>query len=193
LLERVGRKGLSTPLIYAGGLRSAQDAVDVVAAAADRVSFDALLHDDLYAVAKAGERLGNQAIVGALPLRLGADGEVLWLNYRTGVEAPLSDTVVQAMQSGMVSETLVIDWRSEGAPESFTEALADSLPGDFPLILFGGVSTAAQMERLLRRPRIVACGIGNFLAYREHAVQELKAQAAAMPLRPASYHRTVHA
>jgi len=193
LLDRVGKKGLSTPLIYAGGLRSAQDAVDVVAAAADRVSFDALLRDDPDAVAQAGARLGNQAIVGALPLSVNADGGVRWLNYRTGAEEPLSSAVVEAMQSGVVSEALIVDWRHEGSPESFDDALAEALPGDFPLILFGGISTAGQMERLLRRPRVVACGVGNFLAYQEHAVQALKAQAAAMPLRSAVYQRTVHA
>src|SRR5690349_12519530 len=41
LLDRIGRRGLSTPMIYAGGVRHDQDAVDVVNAAADRVAVDA--------------------------------------------------------------------------------------------------------------------------------------------------------
>jgi len=192
LLDRVGRKGLSTPLIYGGGVRSVQDAVDVVAAAADRVSFDALLRGGLDQVARAGARLGNQAIVGALPLGLEEGGSLHWLDYRTNAREPLSDAVVDALEAGLISEAFIVDWRNEGSPESFDEALADSLPGDFPLILFGGISTATQMERLLRRPRVVACGVGNFLSYQEHAVQAMKAQATAMPLRPAAYQRPAH-
>jgi len=192
LLEKVGKRGLSTPLIYAGGIRSAQDAVDVVQAAADRVSVDALLHDDLDEVARAGALLGNQAIVGALPVSLGADGRLSWLDYRSRTEQPLSDQLVAALEDGIVSEAIVIDWRHEGSPDAFDESLMDAAPGAFPLIAFGGISTAAQMENLYRRPRVVACGVGNFLSYQEHAVQTLKSQAAAMPLRPPLYHRSVH-
>lgn len=192
LLDKVGKRGLSTPLIYAGGIRSAQDAVDVVQAAADRVSVDALLRDNLDEVAKAGAFLGNQAIVGALPLSRGPDGQIRWLDYRSRTEQPLSGEIVSALENGIISEAVVIDWRHEGVPCAFDESLVEALPGDFPVIAFGGISTAAQMESLFRRPRVVACGVGNFLSYQEHAVQTLKSRAAAMPLRPAVYHRGVH-
>jgi hypothetical protein len=34
---------------------------------------------------------------------------------------------------------------------------------------------------------VVAAGVGNFLAWREHAVQRLKEQLRDLPLRPARY------
>jgi imidazole glycerol-phosphate synthase subunit HisF len=193
LLDRVGKRGLSTPLIYAGGIRSAQDAVDVVQAAADRVAVDALLHDDLDQVARAGARLGNQAIIGALPLSRDAEGGLSWLDHRSRTERPLSAPLMQALTGGLISEALVIDWRHEGAANAFDETLLDLLPGDFSLIAFGGISTPDQVESVLRRPRVVACGVGNFLSYREHAVQALKARTTALPLRPAHYQRDTHA
>lgn len=192
LLDKVGKKGLSTPLIYAGGIRTAQDAVDVVHAAADRICVDSLLHDDLDAVARAGALLGNQAIVGALPLAITEEGDLQWLDYRTRSGAALPEPLVAAFDDGVISEALVIDWKNEGSPQTFDPALLDRLPGEFPVIAFGGISESSQIDHLLRRQRIVACGVGNFLTYREHAVQTLKSGASAMPLRNASYQRGAH-
>jgi cyclase len=50
LLERLGKLGIATPLIYAGGIRHVEDARLVIQTAADRVCVDALLHDDVAAV-----------------------------------------------------------------------------------------------------------------------------------------------
>lgn len=182
LLEVISRCGLSTPLIYAGGIRHAQDAVDVVQAAADRVVVDALLHDNLNEVAKAGARLGNQAIIGSVPM-----SDEGWLDYRTGRSDPPSARLLELLQLGVISEALLIDWKHEGVPNSFDLRLLDMLEGDFPLIAFGGVSSSRQLGVMLAHPRLVAVGVGNFLNYREHAIQSLKEAILHQPLRPATY------
>ena len=58
LLERVSRQGLSTPLIYAGGVRNAADGIAAVKAGADRICLDALLQDRPAAALAVGEPLG---------------------------------------------------------------------------------------------------------------------------------------
>lgn len=185
LLDRIGARGLSTPVIYAGGIRHAQDAVDAVQAAADRVAVDALLRHDLDAVAQAGARLGNQALIGAVPLTAGG-----WLDYQSGLASAALPAVLQALAGGILSEALVIDAVHEGYPSAFDETILDALDGAFPLIAFGGISTAIQMRSILDRPRVVAVAVGNFLTYREHAVQALKAALHGAPLRPANFHMT---
>src|SRR6266700_5571715 len=67
LLDRVAAGGLSTPLIYSGGIRSVEDAVAAVRAGADRVCVDALLHDGIAVASRLGGPLGAQAIIAALP------------------------------------------------------------------------------------------------------------------------------
>lgn len=191
LLDRIGKRGLSTPLIYGGGIRHAQDAVDCVNAAADRVTLDALIRSNLDEVAKAGAQLGNQAIIGALPLSV-ESGALRWRDHRDGSEAPLGPEVIEALRGGILSEALVIDWRHEGTPGAFDAALLDVMPEGFPLIAFGGISSADQIRDLLARPRVVAAGIGNFLSYREHAIQALKAGLAGMPIRPADYQQSTY-
>jgi len=192
LLDRIGRRGLSTPLIYAGGIRNAADAVAAVAAAADRVAVDAMLRDDPGEVAKAGEQLGNQAMIGSLPLSIEA-GEPRWLDYRTGLSEPLDPRLLDLLVDGVLSEALVIDWKHEGQPGSFDSALIAALPDSVPVIAFGGISSSAQIEHELKSPRVVAVAVGNFLSYREHAIQALKMELFGVPLRPAAYHRTLYA
>ena len=68
LLESIGKLGLSTPLIYGGGIRNVADGVKVIQYGADRLVVDALLHDDLQEVQFLSERLGAQAVIASLPL-----------------------------------------------------------------------------------------------------------------------------
>jgi imidazole glycerol-phosphate synthase subunit HisF len=187
LLERIGKAGLSTPLIYAGGIATPEQATAVVQAAADRVVVDALLHDDLGAVQRVSAHLGAQAVIAALPLSK-EGGALRWLDHRSGERKPLPDALLAMLRDGVISETLVVDWRHEGQPGGFDDTLVNDFPvPDVPLIAFGGLSEPVQWRSLLRTPRVVAVGIGNFLAYREHAVQHVKQQLGGITLRPPVY------
>ncbi len=185
LLERVGKKGLATPLIYAGGIRTAADAVAAVKSGADRVCVDALLHDAPETLAALSAPLGAQAIIAALPLSW-RDGKLLWLDHRSGREQPFAGAVLDILRSGVVSEALVIDWRHEGEPGAFDMRLVSEFPSsDMPLIAFGGLSEPEQLRAALESPRTGAVAVGNFLNYREHAIRHYKSHLAGLPVRPA--------
>jgi len=192
LLDRIGRLGLSTPLIYAGGIRHAQDAAQVVQRAADRVAVDALLRDNLPQVRAISERLGAQAVLAALPLALGRGASpaapLAWLDHRTGVAIPLPAAVPALLRKGVVSEALLIDWQHEGTPGAFSMPLAQAFSQlELPFIAFGGLSEPAQLRQLLSQPHCVAVAMGNFLSWREHAVQAAKCELQGVPVRPPSW------
>jgi len=190
LLERVARKGLSTPLIYAGGIASVDDGVAVIKAGADRICLDALLHDTPASARLLAERLGAQALIAALPLSVEAKG-LRWLDYRNGQQQPLSDAVTALLREGVLSEALVIDWRNEGTPGAFDARLLDQFPvADVPLLAFGGLSEPGQLRDTLQRERVVAAAVGNFLSYREHAVRLYKQELGGLPLRAPAVERT---
>lgn len=189
LLERIGKSGLSTPLIYAGGIRHADDAREAVQKAADRVAIDALLHDRPTEARAIAEQLGAQAVIATLPVSI-EDGVLHRLDYRTGRSAPLDAALKAVLASGMISETLVVDWRNEGNPGAFDLALLEhGAEIGMPLIVFGGLSETGSLSQALASPQVVAAGIGNFLSYREHAVQRYKQALATLPLRPADFQR----
>lgn len=184
LLERLGKLGLSTPMIYAGGLATAEDATRAVKLAADRVAFDAAVRRAPQEIDKAGQALGAQAVVVTLPLSH-RDGALRWLDHTNGEETPLGG-IADDLAKLAISEALVIDWRGEGTRGAFDAALLDA-PLGLPLIAFGGISEGAQVKDILGHDLVVAVAIGNFLSYREHAIQHYRRESAAVSLRPAQY------
>lgn len=192
LLDRVARLGIATPLIYAGGVRDADDARAAVNIGADRICVDAMLRDNFAEVAKTGYQLGAQAVIAALPVTATRDG-ALWHDYRIGTDEPLAANVAEILNQGQVSEALLIDHAHEGVKGGFDPAILDiAFAPDVPVIAFGGISETQAMTDLLRRPRIAAVAVGNFLSYREHAVQAYKGALYDVPIRGPHYQRAVH-
>lgn len=186
LLERVSRRGLSTPLIYAGGIHDTLHAVDAVKSGADRICVDALLHDAPQTIEKLSRALGAQALIASLPLSCGAQG-MMWLDHRSGRERPLDGDVLTLLRSGSVSEALVIDWQHEGTRSGFDFRLLERFPvATMPLIAFGGLSEPCQIREVLQSERVVAAAVGNFLNYREHAIHHYKAHLGGLPVRPST-------
>ena len=190
LLERLGALGLETPLIYAGGIRSVSDGVKLIQLGADRIVVDALLHEDFSSVSGLSEQLGAQALIASLPLSWQESG-LEWLDYRFDTSTSISDEVLGLMQSGVISEILITDWQHEGSPGGFDQKLVEEFPlTDVPIIAFGGLSEEKQMRALFQKSSVAAVAVGNFLSYREHAIQSLKEALTGMPLRLASYEST---
>jgi cyclase len=190
LLERLGELGLKTPLIYAGGIRSVSDGIKLVQSGADRIVVDSLLHDDLLAIKSLSERLGAQALIASLPLSWHGKS-LAWFDYRSKTSTPISDEVLGLIQSGVISEVLILDWEHEGMPGGFQQKLFEEFPlKDASIIAFGGLSKPEQMRALLKSTGVAAVAIGNFLSYREHAIQEYKKALTSMPIRLATYEST---
>lgn len=187
LLKKLARLALGTPLIYGGGIRTAEEGVKVIQSGADRITVDALLHDDLSEVIGLGNRLGAQAVIASMPMRMGLNGPE-WFNYRSKAPAPIGEALAKVIEQGVVSEVLLTDYQHEGRPIGFDSALIDLFPyKKVPLIAFGGISTAEQMKGLLAMPNLAAVSVGNFLSYREHAIQQFKEALASAALRPPTY------
>lgn len=187
LLEKLGKLGLETPLIYAGGIRSVEDGLSLIQLGADRIAVDALLHDNPIEVENLSEKLGAQALIASLPLSWNGNG-LSWLDYRSKTSMPISDSVLSLINTGVVSEVLITDWKNEGILGGFEKKLVEGFPlKTAALIAFGGISDSEKMEGLLQLPEVAAVAVGNFLSYREHAIQAYKEVLTGMQLRPACY------
>lgn len=186
LIKRIAELGLGTPLGYGGGVSSVADAVSVVQAGVERICVDSLLHDDPEAVHRIADEVGAQAVIAALPLSVTPDG-VRWYDHRRRTESPLSEAVARLLREEVVSEALVVDWRNEGRFGGFDVRVLEWIEQQAPslqLLAYGGISDADQVAALLERDSVMGVCVGNFLNYREHAVQRLKRDAASSILRP---------
>lgn len=186
LLKKVSDLGITTPLIYSGGIRDRDDALKVVSFGSDRVMIDALIKDSPAKVEEMARVLGVQAVIANLPIRNSPEG-LLLLDYRNGQEMPLAE-MAKLLPLEWISELMLTDWRHEGQFEAFSMQLLAA--GDLlqkPLICFGGISTTYQIRSLLANDPVVAIGVGNFLNYREHAIQDLKKDLVGAAIRPPHY------
>jgi cyclase len=144
--------------------------------------------------AQAGSRIRSPPVscasVGALPLSWCGNGIELF-DYRSKTSAPISDEVLGLIKSGVISEVLISDWVHEGIPGGFEQKLVEGFPlKNTSIIAFGGLSEPEQMRALLQYPEVSAVAIGNFLSYREHAIQAYKEALTSLPLRLSSYEST---
>ena len=188
LIEKIANRGLSTPLVYAGGISSEVEAVSVIRAGADRICLDALLHSNHDEVRNIAYRLGGQAVIASLPLVTADDGAKQWYNYQTKKITAVDESLLSLFKDGAVSEAVLIDCENEGQPNAFDFGLLSMFADqNIPLILFGGLSEPEQLEKALLMPRVSAVAVGNFLNYCEHSVQKLKTKLVAAPIRPAFY------
>jgi cyclase len=187
VLRRIAARGVGTPLVYGGGINSDAQAAAVIAQGADRILVDASFYEQPTIIRHIASKLGAQAVIASVPISAKLEGPVLW-DYRRHQNISWPVECSHLLADGVVSEVLVIDKDHEGIPASFDASLlsAPFLSG-CSLIPFGGISEAEQIQTLLSQPSVSAVAIGNFLSYREHAVQSLKKAAKVLPTRPPYY------
>ncbi len=187
LLKRVGSLGLSTPLIYGGGIRDVEDAVKVVSFGADRISVDCMLWSASHELKRISLELGTQAIIANMPVRVSRGG-LVWWNYRSNQEVLLTEDIFDRLSLQWVSEVILTDWSNEGSAGGFDIHIPGHFPSmDKPLIVFGGLSEPAQYRSMLSHSNVVGVAVGNFLSHKEHAIQHIKQHLSGIPIRSAQY------
>jgi cyclase len=196
LIKEVSQCHLSTPIAYAGGIRSAEDAIAVVRAGAERVCVESLLKTNPDELRKIADVLGSQAIIISLSLTEIA-GETnksfAWYNYQTKTIQEVDEKITKLLSENIISEILLIDKDHEGTTLGFNFELLSNIQKSFsdintPYILFGGFNTYSQIEKALKEPKVSAVAIGNYLSYQEHKIQQFKEQLVSTAIRPPIYH-----
>ena len=173
LISRIASMGMTTPLAYAGGIRNCEDAVSVIRSGAERVVVDSLLIKNLKEAIRISEILGSQAVIGSLPLAL-KNRELLHFNYIDRTYDNINKKILEAFESGKISELMIIDHMNDGVENGFQEKLLDHFKNNSNLIVFGGISSNNQVKKLMKKDSVVGVAIGNFLNYREHSVNLFK-------------------
>ena len=174
LIEKISDLPIATPLIYGGGVSSINEGIQVIKLGADRLALNSMLLESPSDVKLLSERLGVQAMVGVLPVRVQED-HLEYYDYRQGrLHLGWLETNVAALEI-CLSEVMLVDYFNEGYPGKFDFAIlqkSDLFKG--PLLLFGGLSETWQIQDVLSSPSVAGFAIGNFLNYQESAVEFYK-------------------
>lgn len=188
LLANIAKLGISTPLIYAGGIRNSDDAVEVIKHGADRILIENILKNNISSIREISLSLGSQAVIASVPLHL-ENGKIMRYDYSTNKSKILSKNFINLIfDKSIISEILLIDKKGEGSSDAFDIKLIDALPkNETSIIAFGGIHKKDLIHVILNRDNVSAIGVGNFLNYKEHSIQIIKSNMDLKIIRNAEY------
>ncbi len=174
LIKKIASIPLSTPMVYAGGIKNKDDASNVIEAGAERIVIDSQLHNISNSLKQISEYIGAQALIICLPCVL-EDSKLKIFNYLKKESIEFSDRIMQILTSNFASEILLIDKSNEGNRGSFDSKIIEMFPKvESEFILFGGLDDSELSKSLISKKNVSALAIGNSLNYFEHSVQNFK-------------------
>ena len=168
ILEQIRLSAVRTPVAFGGGIRSARHAVAAVEQGCDRVIVETLIWQAPQEIDRIAEAIGQQAVIGAVPLVYGSDGMTVAPVHSAGNEA--WGDYLKRVKDLAISELIIIDREHEGAAGN--SKLGEQMPVIetlHKLIWFGGLSVS-QAAALLERPDTVGVAFGNPFLINELAV-----------------------
>lgn len=184
VIENIVNLSLKTPLIYGGGIRDLGDVKSIIKNGVERVVIDTLLHSSLYEVKKISDYFGKQSLIGSFPI-IKIKNKLSLFDYRTNI---LKDLNIKLYEE-IISEALIIDVVNEGNSNSFDTSILNHFQNQkTPLIYFGGLNNINKIKFILSNKNTNGVGLGNFLNYKENAVQKFKDKLKSL-LRPPYYDR----
>ena len=176
LLNTISRIGVSSPIVYGGGIRSVEHSIQTINKGADRVLLDNILFEDPNMVCKIAENLGTQAIIASLPLSI-KDNIILHYNYLTKSSEELNHDIISLFDDQLISEVLIADWQNEGSINKFNiEILHEFNLNNAKILAFGGLGSPCVGKKVINLDNVVGIAIGNPFSYKEHALQQYRKQ-----------------
>lgn len=176
LIEKIGDLGISTPIVYGGGIRDEHDAISSIQKGADRILINNILSERPESVRKIANCLGSQAIIASLPLSR-INGVLKHYNYVTRKTGDITNEITRLLDDKLISELMVSDWVNEGSFDGFDIDLlkAKELLGS-KLIAFGGLGDPLVGRNVIALSNVSAVAVGNTFTYKEHAIQSYSKQ-----------------
>ena len=176
------------PITVGGGIRSLEDASDLLRAGADKVAVNTAAIKDPSLIDRIARRLGSQCFVLSVEAKQVATGE--WEAYiengreRTGLN--VIDWVREAVTRG-AGEVLLTSVDREGTRRGFDIELTRAVAADVqvPVIASGGMGSVEDLVSVVQDGHADAVAIADVLHYQRLTLRSIKdgAQAAGLKVR----------
>jgi cyclase len=174
LLEKISSSNISTPVIYAGGIRNVQDAINVINSGADRIVIDSIIQEkNIDLINEISNKIGSQALILSIPIII-KYGHLYRYDYISNHAIPF-DNIIKTLDALNFSEVLIIDKLNDGGDEFNLKIL--SLAHNYfncNLMVFGGISNYKTINELTKFDKVSSIVIGNSLNYKEIQISNIK-------------------
>lgn len=150
-------EGCFVPIAAGGGVRSIEDARNLLRSGADKVVINSALYENNSFVSDLASEFGQQCVVASMDIKYAPDGSYLvWSECGSKcLHGPANDWVAQVAQD-QVGELYLNSMDRDGTGQGYDLKLLDLLPINItkPVILAGGVGNASHLAEGLADPRV---------------------------------------
>jgi cyclase len=167
---------LFIPLTVGGGIRSLDDARDVIEAGADKISINSAALRDPALITAIARIFGSQAVVVAIDARRRDDRYEVMSRGGTTAETPDAVTWARRAADAGAGEILLTSIDRDGTRSGFdcelTAAVSNAVP--VPVIASGGAGTPEHFAAVFGPGKADAALAASVFHFSEHAVRDLK-------------------
>ena len=170
-------KDIFVPITVGGGIRSVDDATQVLRSGADKVAVNTAAIAEPKLITDIARRFGSQCMVLSVEAKQINDDE--WEAYtdngreRTGLN--VVDWIKRAVSLG-AGEVLITSVDREGTRKGLDIALLDAVASEVqvPVIASGGVGTIIDAVSALKNTKIDAIAFADILHYKRATIGEIR-------------------
>ena len=176
------------PFAVGGGVRTVEDARQLLLAGADKVSINTAAVRRPELLTEAAERFGSQCVVIAVDAKRVSDDPLRWEVYVNGGRTPTGldglEWTVRAVEMG-AGEVLLTSMDADGTLAGYdlelTRAVAEAVP--VPVIASGGAGTLAHFAEVLTEGKADAALAASLFHDRVLSIGEVKSYLAEQGIR----------
>lgn len=178
-VEKVAQE-LNIPFTVGGGIASVEDASEVLAAGADKISLNSAAFKRPQLINEISEKYGNQCVVLAVDVKTIDDEFIVFLSggrTNTGVNA--IEWIIEAVDRG-AGEILLTSMNADGTKNGFDLALCKAVSEkvNVPVIASGGAGSVKDFERVFTETNVDAALAASVFHFGEIKLQDLKKELA---------------
>ena len=168
------------PITVGGGIRSIDDATEILRSGADKIAINTAAVADPGLVTKIARRFGSQCMVISVEAqKIGSDKwEVLTNGGRDNTGLDAVDWVMRCVASG-AGEVLLTSVDREGTRQGFdielVEAVSTSI--DVPVIASGGMGNPNDVAQVVRKGKAQAIAMAVILHYNRFQISDVRTAA----------------
>ena len=192
-IVRAAAKDIFVPMTVGGGIRSVDDASEILRAGADKVAVNTAAVANPLLIADIARRFGSQCMVLSVEAKqVGTDRwEVYTDNGRERTGLDVIEWVKRGVAMG-AGEILLTSVDREGTRKGFDIALVKAVSAEVavPIIASGGMGKPEDLLEVVREGGADAVAMADILHYKRAEIGEIRAVAEAAGLGVRHYERT---
>jgi imidazole glycerol-phosphate synthase subunit HisF len=175
LVEKISKE-IDIPFTVGGGISSIEDAANVIAAGADKVSINSSAVKRPELISEIAARFGSQCVVLAIDTKfVDNEWQVFIHGGRTPTELKTIEWAQKAVQLG-VGEILLTSMNNDGTKKGFAIDLVCSVSNavNVPVIASGGAGSMEDFKVLFNKTKATAGLAASIFHYGEIPIPQLK-------------------